>query len=45
MGKPMHSVWKEDDGYKLQCPKGILTFKRKRDAVAFSDAAKRADKK
>lgn len=38
----LHSVFKKPDGkFAVQCPKGILTFRLKRDAVKFSDKIKK----
>jgi hypothetical protein len=41
MKHELHSIWKTADGWKLQADHGILTFKRKRDAMAMAEAAKK----
>lgn len=37
MSKKLHSIWKVKEGnktlWKVQAPKGILTFNRKKDAL------------
>lgn len=42
--KKLNEIWKVKDGskvlWKLQAPKGILTFKTKKQAVAWQNASK-----
>ena len=37
MSKKLHSIWKVKEGnktlWKVQAPKGVLTFNRKKDAL------------
>lgn len=44
MKHQLHDIWKELEGskvvWKLQAPKGILTFKTKNKAEAFKKAIK-----
>ena len=35
MTRELHSIWKEGRKWKVQCPKGILTFNTKRDAYKW----------
>ena len=39
MTRPLHSIWKAQEGskvvWKVQAPKGILTFKTKKQAVLW----------
>lgn len=30
--RELHEIWKDGKEWKIQCPKGIMTFKRKKDA-------------
>lgn len=44
--RKVHEIWKEDPAFyyrkwKVQCPRGILSFLRKRDAVAFVEKVKK----
>lgn len=39
--RKIHEVWKGRDGqWKVQCPKGRLSYKLKRDANGYANAAK-----
>lgn len=39
MKKEVNEMWKEQEGnkviWKVQCPKGVLSFKRKKDAISW----------
>ena len=41
MKRKIHELWKEQEGskivWKVQCPKGKLTFKTKKDAINYVD--------
>lgn len=39
MVRKLHEIWKMPDGWKVQCPKGVLTFKTKRAAAEWVRAA------
>jgi hypothetical protein len=47
MKRKLYSVWKEPYGsrfmWKVQMPKGLMSFWRKRDALAFAKEAARID--
>lgn len=47
MERKMNEMWKVKEGsktiWKVQCPKGILSFTRKRDAIKWVDATSRAN--
>lgn len=45
MKKQLNEIWKIKEGcktlWKLQAPKGILTFRTKRDALKWQNASKK----
>lgn len=47
--KKVHEIWKVKEGsknvWKVQCPKGILSFKTKRQAEAWVNASTSEQKK
>ena len=47
MKRKLYEMWKELEGSKViwmvQCPKGRLTFQRKKDAEKFIDGMKRIE--
>lgn len=44
MEHKLHEIWKEKEGskniWKLQAPRGILTFDTKKEAIAFRNIVK-----
>ena len=45
MKHQLHEIWKEKDGWKVQAPKGILTFDRKGAAELFVKSMELINKK
>ena len=46
MTRQLHDIWKTKEGsktvWKIQAPKGILTFNRKKDAIKWVESFKEA---